>query len=70
MSYEYVSKTKRDAVESTRVIDELVRRGIKPVVVMWKPETNSIVVYFNEQLSSEDKEKLDKIMKDLGYMVG
>jgi hypothetical protein len=69
MSYEYVSKTKKDAKESARVLEELVRRGLNPICVRWKPETNSVVVYFEDALDVETKEKLDKAMKALGYMV-
>ena len=69
MSYEYVSKVKRDATESAKVLDALISKGLKPVAVRWKPETNSVVIHFEEALSVENKEKLDKTMKALGYMV-
>jgi hypothetical protein len=69
MSYEYVSRNKKDSKESARVLEELVRRGFNPISVRWKPETNSVVVYFEDTLDVETKEKLDKAMRALGYMV-
>ena len=69
MAYEYATKERRDASESIRVMRELESKGFKPYAVQWKPETNTTVVYFDRQLSEEEKEKLDKAMKSLGYMV-
>jgi len=69
VSYEYVSRVKKDSSESVRVLEALMNRGLKPVAVRWKPETNSVVIHFEEVLSAEDKERLDKVMRALGYMV-
>lgn len=69
MAYEYVSKDKRDAGESVRVMRELEARGLRPVVVVWRPETSTVVVYFDKALSEKEKEDLDKAMKALGYVV-
>lgn len=69
MSYEYVAKTQRDSSESVRVMEAILGIGMKPVAVRYKPETNSVVVYFSSNLKEEDKEKLDKAMSKLGYMV-
>ena len=69
MSYEYVTKTKKDPDESIRVLSTLEKKEFKVVAVRWKPETNSIVIYFEKPLTEEEKEKLDKVMRNLGYMV-
>ena len=69
MAYEYVIKEKKDASESVRVMKELELKGFSPIAVQWKPETNTTVVYFDRPLKEEDKERLDKIMKSLGYMI-
>lgn len=69
MSYEYVSKVKRDSGESARVLKSLLDSGLPVVAVRYKPETDSVVVYFQNELDSETKGRLDKLMSKLGYMV-
>jgi len=70
VSYEYVCKSE-DATweEAARVMRELEARGFKPLAVRFKPETRSVVVYFDRRLGDEEKAKLDKAMAELGYMV-
>ena len=70
MSYEYVSRARKDSSESVRVMEALTSRGLKPVAVVWKPETGSVVIHFDAVLTPEDKERVDKVMRALGYMVG
>jgi len=70
VSYEYVCK-REDATweEAGRVLRELEGRGFRPLAVRFKPETRSVVVYFERRLGDDEKARLDRAMAELGYMV-
>jgi len=70
VSYEYVCRSE-DVTweEAVRVMRELEARGFKPLAARFKPETRSVVVYFEGRLGDEEKARLDRAMAELGYMV-
>ncbi|MEM4429643.1 MAG: hypothetical protein QXM08_00585 [Thermofilaceae archaeon] len=69
MSYEYihpdVEALKRKPLRADQVMKLAEEAGLKPIAVRVDNATGQLFFYFDEPLSREEKEKLDKLVEKL-----